>query len=205
MNLSILKKKSIIVFLILNVVAGGIYAALFFYVEFLEERTTTFISEAQADIKKSEAVSSMKAILRDSGSDLTKIQSYFVSPDGVVSLVESLESLGEVSRVSLNVDSIGIDTARVKDPKATSTPATIATEVLRLKISTSGGWKETMHFLSLLETLPLRLSLERSTFLFDIESESVLLFNPPKGTKLPSSRTWTGTFEFIVFKLKGDV
>ena len=114
------------------------------------------ISEA-ADLSSSIAVESQKEagiestrnILRGTAAEREKIDMYFVSSDNIVDFLEKIELLGKKSGITLSFDSVDIP----PDEK----------NVLRVRVGTEGNWENTFYFLSLIENLPFKIELGKSS------------------------------------------
>lgn len=82
-----------------------------------------------------------------------RLDAVLVPADGVVGLVNSIESFGAIAHATTTILAL-VDEA-VKDDKT-------STEVLTVGIRAGGTWKEVTHFLALLETLPYAFSFDQA-------------------------------------------
>lgn len=102
-----------------------------------------------AESQKEANIESTRNILRGTTAEREKIESYFVRSDNIVDFLEKIELLGKKSGVSLSFDSVDIP------PEEKN--------VLRVRIGTEGNWEDTFYFLSLVENLPFKIELEKSS------------------------------------------
>ncbi|MEK7179851.1 MAG: hypothetical protein AAB706_00060 [Patescibacteria group bacterium] len=192
---SFLKQNNIIALIILNIIVFGGYAFAFFSMKAIQENMSLLQNEVETSVKKNDTLHSIEAILRDSNSDIEKLQSYFIAPGGIVAFIETIEAQAEVSGVETVIDYVNVEgdgQSKVVGGK----------EIVRLRLSTKGSWENSTHFLSLLEKVPFQINLERVSFIYSPESESSLSFAPPKGTKLPVKKSWKGSIDLTSLKLK---
>ncbi len=189
------KQNKIIALVILNLIVLVLYVGVFFSIKGTQESTSLLLNEVETNDKKNDKLQSIRAILRDSDSDIKKLESYFIASDGIVTFIETIEAEAKVSGVKTTIDFVNVDGAQSKN-------ATSSKETLRLRLSTEGSWAESMYFLSLLEQIPFQVNMERVSLVYSPESESSLSFTPPKGVKLPSKRSWKGNIELTALKLK---
>lgn len=110
-----------------------------------EELTLSITVEAQ----KEASIESIRNILRNTAVEREKIEGYFVSSDNIVDFLEKIELLGKKSGASLSFDSVDIPS----DEK----------NVLRVRIGTEGNWENTFYFLSMIENLPFKIEIEKSS------------------------------------------
>ena len=85
--------------------------------------------------------------------DQKKISSYIVSSANVVSFLESIEQLGKVAGVQMEIDSVGSVVPKGDQSKLW--------ERLRLIVSAEGSWSGNLNILYLLETIPFQVTTER--------------------------------------------
>lgn len=196
MKFSLHLKQTIALFVIFNLLSFGIYLGVFFMMKSAQEHTSFLLGQLETDIKTNDTLQSIETVLADAKSDIEKLESYFVGRDGIVDFIETIESYGNISGVKTLVEFVGVE-GGVEENNVESIK-----EIVRIKLATEGSWVATEHFLSLLEHMPFRISMERVSFLYLPVSESSLSFTPPKGVTLPKNRIWKGSIELTALKLK---
>lgn len=102
-----------------------------------------------AESQKEANIESIRNIFRGTAEERGKIDSYFVSSDNIVDFLEKIEFLGKKSGVSLSFDSVDIPSEEKN--------------ILRVRVGTEGSWEDTFYFLSLVENLPFKIELEKSS------------------------------------------
>ncbi len=102
-----------------------------------------------AEAQKEAGIESTRNILRNTAAEREKIEGYFVGSDNIVDFLEKIELMGKKSGVNLSFDSVDIPL----DER----------NVLRLRIGAEGSWEDDFYFLSLLENLPYKMEIEKST------------------------------------------
>ncbi|MFC1732246.1 hypothetical protein ACFL6I_18215 [candidate division KSB1 bacterium] len=154
----------------------GIYSTLFIVIKNKNNQISALQNQVDIEVLKDQRLHSTKQLMADLGEGIEQIDAYFVSEDGVVDFLESLEALGEVSGVSVGVNSVSVDE---------STDGGLPYELLRIDFVARGLWKNVVQLISLLETFPLGIAIERMQF-----------------ERLPNSSHWQVNTSFTVLKLK---
>lgn len=93
----------------------------------------------------------LKKSINDTEEARVKIASRFVSEDGIVSFIEKVESLGEISRAHVTIRSVSVEGEK--------------NDILKLELSAGGSFSEVFHFLTLVENLPFKVVLEKTSML----------------------------------------
>lgn len=153
------------------VVAGTL---LFFEIKKTNERISVLQNQLDIEVRQDQRLRSMKQLLADLDGELKMIDTYFIAPDGVVGFLEEFESFARVSNASLEVSSVGV-----------AGEAGLPFERLRVEFASQGSWTSLMRLVSLLETLPFGITIERSQL-----------------ERLPNSFVWQGHVSFTALKLK---
>lgn len=192
-------KRNTVALALIALTLAGLYWVLFLNIKWIQQDMSVLLSQVETDLKRDETFRSIELILKDSQEDLATLESYFVSENGVVGFIESLETLAAENAIKVTIDFLGVE-----DSDGSLPPEKDIKETLRLRLTTEGGWAGTMQFLGLLETVPTKINLDRASLIYTPTSESALSFTPPKGAKPSLKQTWRGSFDFTVFKLKGN-
>lgn len=153
-----ISKKTLKLFLvavILALVAISAYGVAVWEIRKNLSEAADLSSSIAAESQKEAGIESTRNILRNTAAEREKIESYFVSSDNIVDFLEKIELLGKKSGVVLSFDSVDIPS----DEK----------NVLRVRANTKGNWENTFYFLSLIENLPFKIELEKSSIIKIVE------------------------------------
>jgi hypothetical protein len=134
--------------------------------------------ELDFEIIKEERLRSVKEIVVDVAPQRDEIDSYFVGKDSIVSFIKIVEDLGNLSGVSLEIDSVGVSGLEIGDGVNSE-----ILEQLNLDFTTQGSWQNTFHLIALLESLPYKVSFEELSLEEKVDS-------------------WNGVFGLKVVKFK---
>ena len=162
-----------------SVVALGISSATYMW---LFTKVNDTIREAAIISESAQLLSAQNAytqtirkIVRDTSDEREKINSYFVTDEGLVSFLEDIEGLGTRAGVNLEVQSVSVGNTIDKDGLVSP---------LRLSLESEGTITEIYYILSLLEAYPKALSVRR-----------VQIY------QRPDTLVWVGTFDIEVIKV----
>lgn len=181
-------KEIIIVLAILNLAVFGSYFYLFAKVKRMDETVSARLIQVESEAKRDGQLRSIKSLMNDTKKEREQIINFFVGPAGSVDFIETVEFLGRVADVNLEVQSVGIDTLKNK--------ISSSTEPFRLSLKTEGSWSNTIHLLNLLESMPFKVSFD------NISLEKISEASDPVKNKEKSSIYWIGSFGFSVLKIK---
>jgi Tfp pilus assembly protein PilO len=152
-----MNKKYIITLCIVCVLSlsafGGAYL---FYVQTTEMETelTGLHSEVQTLSIQANRVISLRQITTATGDELEKLQTFFVTKDGALDFVKYIESLAVASGLIFSIDTVD----EYADPVLIPYDKTL----LKLSIRTTGTQKRTRAFLTLIESLPYNIKIQRA-------------------------------------------
>ena len=180
---------------LLNIIVVALYWFLFSNIQWVQKESSELLSISETDLGQEETFRSIEGIIQGSSTQLQQIESYFVSSRGVVDFIESIEKLADISGVIVTIDFLGVENV---SGIVSETPIQMH-ETLRLKIVTEGRWTDTMHFLALLEYVPYKVSVGRTSLVFIPQSETTLSFS--SSGRSPNC-VWRGSFDFTVLKTK---
>jgi hypothetical protein len=158
----------------------GMYAFLFKVMEDTNTRIVALTTEASSHEQTILEAQSLRKVASEIGPSIEKVDSYYISKDGGVAFIEMIQELGRESGVVTEISS-----AKYVDAIASTT------EKLHLSVVFEGTWKDDMHFLSQLETLPYDLSIKNIAFTGNLQ------YGEP-GNKVPR---WRAAADIEVTKL----
>ena len=96
-------KKIFTICLLLNVAIFSVYGFLFWKIQNQNEKAAQLLVEADANVKKNEALSAIKISLSENKDFLSQIDSFFIGKEGVVPFITTLETLGKESAIKLDI------------------------------------------------------------------------------------------------------
>lgn len=128
------------------------YTTLFFIIKNKNNQISILQNKVDIEVIKDKRLHSIKQLTEDLKSELDQIDSHFVSTDGVVNFLESLESLGRKAGTSVSVNSVSVN-----ENAGNGLPY----ELLKVEFAARGTWRNTVHLISLLETFSLATTVER--------------------------------------------
>lgn len=148
--------KTIRIALIIAVlVACGLWYGLFIVIK--NSVTDISIFEAKADeaSQYQDRNRALHILLKDIQPDLDKLSSRLVASEGAVPFIDTIETLARETGLAITTQSI----SQAQAPEGADT-----FERLQLVLSTDGSWSSTYKFLTLLETLPYKITLKSTSF-----------------------------------------
>lgn len=147
-------KEFFILALLLNIGAYVLLGFLFMQIKSANERTSTLLNQVASQSKEEDTLKALKAFVQETAPLHTKLDTYFVSPEGVADFIDLLESIGRKVGVAVTILSVE------KIVTAQSTEV----EVLSLRLSGSGSWEDVVRFLGILEFLPYQTTIGQLVF-----------------------------------------
>lgn len=186
-NIRKLKKISAILFSLVLVGATGFYL-LFRDVRIKNENIYKISQEISFQSDKQDYLTKTEKLIEDIGSDLEKINSQIISKDGDVAFIERLEKMARDNGLEISIDSLDIqDEKNIESEEITT---------LKIRAKTKGRWDGTYKFLSQMEVMPYKLSINDFSFIntTDIPASGSRPVNP--------SANWQSSFEIQVLKYK---
>ena len=154
----------------------GMYSTLFVIIKNKNNNISILKNQVDIKVRKDQRLSSIKQLMADLDKEIKQIDTYFVSKDGVVNFLESLEALRSVSGAYINVNSVSVNDSELNN---------IPYELLNVEFTARGSWRSIVKLISLIEILPLGVTIERMQL-----------------ERIPSSSLWKMNTKFIVLKLK---
>jgi len=183
MNILNKTKNIIIVLIIVNLFLIWIYWFVSQKVSENTKRISDLSEELDLQLTREKQLKSFNDIVGDTTADRNKLDSYFVSPEGIVTFIEEIEGLALLAGLSVDIASVDVDEYFDSDKKSE------IIESLNLGINTFGNWSDNFYFLNLLEGMPLNISVTRLNF--DIRKNVV-----------SKTLDWQGVIGLSVLKLK---
>lgn len=180
------KISSYLLILFLLAALGG-YAFAFTEIRSKQAREADLERELVIEYKKEREFRALKSLVEDTSPVRKALDDLFIAKDGIAAFIESVEALGSLSGLSLEVGGISVEAAPVESDKR---------EQLSLSLQTKGSWANTMKFLSLIENLPFVASLSA----VDIKTADDIEADPK--TKSRSPGIWKGRIDIKVLKSK---
>lgn len=190
-------KNILVIVIAINICVIAAYGFVFWRIYTDGRNTSDLVNQASLDFQKNEMLRSAKTALAENHDFLSKIDSYFVAPDGVVPFIDRVESLGKQYGIQVSIGSVAVES----DPKVKND----FKETLHLKVETVGSWSNIVQFLGALESLPYRISFDQVVFgLTDAADKLSFAGISSIDTKRArtSSEKWKATFDISLLKLK---
>ena len=177
-------KRILLIMGISTLLALFVYVGFFFHIRVKNRETSVAINEVDLIVQKEIRLRSIQNFIKDTEVERTQLNEYFVGKDAVVDFIEIIEDLSALSGTIMEITSVSVD-----DIEGGSS----AGELLRLNFEIFGVWRDAFHLLTLVESLPLEVTITQASF----KQVSV----QREDTKEPE-RSWKGTFGLTVVKLK---
>lgn len=174
----------IIILFILDAIIFGLCFYLFTYIKQIDNMVSSRLAQIESELKADESLRSIKILMNDTKKERERMSLVFIQPDDTVNFIETIESLGDLTGVKLEIDSVGVDNLKSKK--------TGSTELFRISLKTEGSWTNTIHFLTLLENVPHKISFENVNL-----SKVSDLNDGDKGLSY-----WNGNFNLSALKIK---
>jgi|GEM_PF-3305569 len=179
------KTKILLSFLIiLDLCLVAVFVVLYIFTKNQITDTINNTNQIITEIKRQETLSLMKKDVEDSKNYENKIYGYFIGADNVADFLKTVEGLVASSSLKDDIQSV--------DYESPSTVASVNTELLRVKVSVEGEWKNIQYFLKLVENYPLKIDIRNLSL--NKVSDSVI-----SGRKVS---IWSANVDFMVVKLR---
>lgn len=175
----------LLVVFLLNCVAIFLYYYVFNDIHTKNGNVAEIAGETEIQKEQNIENRALRSILLNTREDRERIDAHVLKDDDVVVFIETIENLGPQSGVAVITSSVNVDDS--------SGNASTTTGYLKLKLNAQGTWENILHFVSLIENLPNKISVERF-------SSSISSVNAEVKTKGP--QTWQSAIELKVLKLK---
>ncbi|MBI2045918.1 MAG: hypothetical protein HYT28_00635 [Parcubacteria group bacterium] len=133
------------------IVIFAVYGFAVFFLFQNIEQSALLSGEITEQTQTEEHLRLLKNNIQGTEEERAKIEARFVSEDGMVSFIEQVESLGEVSSSKVVLRSVSIEGEK--------------NEALKLELSITGSFSEVFHFMALAEHLPFQVSFVKMSML----------------------------------------
>lgn len=173
-----LTMRILAVIVLITLLVSAVYAGIFIYIKNTNIEIAELASTIDQQIQIEERLRSIKNIVEDTALNRAKLDSYFVGQDDIVHFIEAVEALSSITGEEITIASVDLEEG----------DNTSAYQFLRLRLTTSGAWEETIHFIALLEALPNHILVERGSLELRSTDEE--------------AGEWRGSFDIKVAMLK---
>lgn len=193
------KTKKILVFSIISaIVAFFLFGFLFWLIKSQNESIALLAGEVQQNSAKDDAVRSIRLLFDKNKDSLARLDSFFISKDGVVDFINSIDTLGKKYRVNLAIGEVTSEIdQKIKDDFK---------ETLKLRLDASGSWGNVIDFLTALENLPYKIKVDQVSVGLSSASDKLLFANAsstnPEVRKPGDKEEWKATYTISIIKLR---
>ena len=142
------KQKTIIIFvgvILLNLLISSVYVYSFYAVKTKNEEASLISLELKEYLSKEGAINLLKKSVKNTESERKNIDASFVARDDVPVFAKKIESLGGMSGTKLSI-----------------TKLQAQGNVLSIGLSSEGSFRNTLHLISLIETLPFKVEITKA-------------------------------------------
>lgn len=155
----------------------------------IEGETEILKQEIQSFEAQNNELEGLQKNLKTTFEERDKILSVFIPEEGIVDFLELIEGIANGENVSIETNSVSKkDSGSLSDANK---------EIVSLDLSVEGKWDNVIKFLSLLEVIPFKSSIEKAVI------ENILLAGS-SATSTPSSM-WQADIIFNAVKAKEDM
>jgi hypothetical protein len=176
-------QKNATILILLNIFLLAGYLVVSGEISNNNNQISSLTEELDRSLIKGKNLNLSRRITEETAIERDKLDSYFISSNDVVSFIKEIENLANLADVSIEINSVSIGDY-VEEQKKSD-----VIEVLDLDINLSGSWSGSFHFISLLEEMPNKISVERLNLSAKESSNN-------KTTK------WDGAIGLKILKLK---
>jgi len=145
-------KELLVIALVLNVAAFGLYAFLFVGVKAKNERISVLVNEIDAQVAEEDTHSTIKTIVAQTTKQRNQLSEYIIAKEEAVSFIELLERAGRDIDVIVDITSV----------QETDISGSTTFEHLTLALTATGTWSGVVRFLGRLESLPYEVSITQA-------------------------------------------
>jgi len=193
MNLFGLKKirKITAVFIIalaFNFAVLGLYVFVFLQIRQKNVNIAELSDAISRQIEQQDILRATKEKVAQTSAEREKLDQYFIDKDGVVPFLNSLQSLGVSNGLSVKLSAVTIEPSPVSKD---------IFEVVKISVEALGSWTDAYRFLSLVELMPLNVSIIRA----DLNKNTEI--KPSVGAKSQTRNfSWRLSLDIGILKLK---
>lgn len=186
-TLNLSKKVSILLCLVIVFIFISYY---FVYsdIKRRNEHVSSLNQDLSFQIKKRQYILSLQRTFQSTDSDIALVNNSIIPTEDGVKFIEDIESMARNNGLTIDIDSLGFEDSTL------FSSSTITT--LKVRAKTTGSWGGTYHFLSEIESLPIKVKINNLGLLSSIKDDG-----STSKTKKPTA-LWQSTFEINVLKYK---
>lgn len=118
------------------------------------QEVSVLLNQADHTAKVAILAQSIRVTQKDAAEDIESFESFVLTDDKLVPIIESIEGAGR----ALNLDTSILSVGKVEDNES------LELQMIRIVIETQGSWTSTFSFLNVIESLPNRVMIEESNF-----------------------------------------
>lgn len=166
-----------------------VYYFLYQDIKLKNEHTSAISQELSLETNKQSYLNLTKRIIQNINPDLALVDNSIISKDGDVKFIDSLEATAQENGLTITIDSLVFE-------DSLSVPSSEIT-TLKIQAKTKGGWIGTYKFLGQLESLPIKVKVDK----FEFTNTSVDINSDTNKVSTPND-VWQSTFEIHVLKYK---
>ena len=144
------------------IVFAAIYVGALVTLSRSQKAVAAQASELAAEVQREESTQILASLLKDLSEDTSKLDAFFISPEGAVSVIEDIEGLSSVVGASISVADVHIEDENAETGEGT----------LTMNVSAEGSWRSMRHLLTLLDTLPFQSELTSVTLTLVSDEDS---------------------------------
>ncbi|TSD03139.1 MAG: hypothetical protein Athens071416_200 [Parcubacteria group bacterium Athens0714_16] len=105
------------------------------------------------ELKKEKQLDLIKKIIKETGAEQSSLDLCFVSSNGVVDFIKTIELVSELVGVTVDTKTVGVENSElIKN---------VNVETLSVEFVIQGSWTQTLEFLSLIENIQYDTTIER--------------------------------------------
>jgi hypothetical protein len=165
-----------------------ILLCIFFYFAFLDIKNKNYnisvlTGTLSAQMKKQEYMYSMDKIIKNTDSDLVRVNDLIIQKGADVDFIENIEAMAKSNDLSIKIDSLNVE----QDPSLRSGDLTI----LKAKTTVSGLWSGIYAFLLQIESSTFKIKIDKLALVENVDEEN------PRG-----GHHWQAVFEMSISKYK---
>ncbi len=140
-----------------------IYGGVFWYIFNDYSSISSLETKLSSQKGKLEALQSDRKLSETVRSSKEKLDAYFVPAEGEVAFIERIEKLGKDAQVELEVQGISKNNFQATSFAKVDRKTSEKWEVISLVVKIKGSWQNILVFMSLAESLPLRIDITRAS------------------------------------------
>lgn len=137
--------KFIVILIVFSIATFSVMTIIFFKISANTKVVSSLTNDLEIEIKKEQNLAVMKSLLSEIEDDRKKLNTYFVSEDSIVNLLQSIEATGGGRGISVVVNSVSESSDN---------------EGLKIQITMEGSFRDIWGTLFLIEALPFKISFD---------------------------------------------